>query len=234
MLKNLVTLVLAFSLTMTVFSSPSSYAANSDAKENEAATNVSKAAVVYSLIQEGRKLQSPIILAAAAEILNSTALKETKLKKTTEGGEELSPPPSDDLDSFIIFDVKSLYDEAIKLAEDGGNENLTQVFITLSAQKGTRQSTNSAIEHKDRLKPRSTDVYSHSFKANDKAAVLILAENAVSIELAIYDSKGDLVIRNAENTNVGLCEWVPGETQTYTIKVLNYTDLWSDYYLISN
>ncbi|MDR2350741.1 MAG: hypothetical protein LBF41_09015 [Deltaproteobacteria bacterium] len=225
-------LCLALSLALFLAAAAPLFAAP-DGEPAGASAEVAKMALAAKLLDEGRATKSPILLAAAAELMSGVSTKEGKLSKTVEGGDDSAVPPASAEGPFRL-DPGGIYDEAISLAEAQGNQTMSNLITGMKAKRGSRQSTYAAIEHTDRLKPNSADVYTHSFKAREQATVLVVADGDNDIDLEIYDTKNAIVVGDRDSTSVGSCNWVPGETQDYKIKVINNTETWVDYLLFSN
>ena len=232
MRNSILALIIALSLALA-FGGSGYLTASEGGTVSDTAEAVAQITLASQLAIEGRTTQSPLVLAAAAEILGSIAVKAEKWDKTQEGGDEAAAPPAAPA-SALKFDAKILFDEAIALAKNQNNEALAGIISSAAAAVGARQSSGRPIEHTATVRPSPKDVYRHSFRGGELARVGVIADGDYDIELQIYDLNDNLIVQDIDPTSVGLCEWTPSRTGEYKIKVVNTTGYWVDYLLLSN
>ncbi|MDR2459967.1 MAG: hypothetical protein LBE38_04170 [Deltaproteobacteria bacterium] len=228
--------ILAISLVLAVavvFTSRYVLASDNDGVKGEVAQYVIQIGLASQLAIEGRQTESPLVLAAAAEILANININEEAQDKTQEGGDQSAIRPDGPV-AGIQLDAIALYDEAFALANGQNNEALAGVIAAQKTNVGSRQSTHYVVSHNDSVRPRTRDVYTHSFNGGEEATVLVVANGEYDIDLQIYDMNNNLIAEDLDYTSVGLCKWIPKITQEYKIKVVNGTSNWVDYAIFSN
>ncbi|MDR2459966.1 MAG: hypothetical protein LBE38_04165 [Deltaproteobacteria bacterium] len=232
---------LSLSLVLAFGGSRNLVAAEDPGKVGEAAQFVIQIGLASQLAIEGRASESPIAIAAAAEILENVVIKQEALDKANEEARAADAANPDDPaptasapSNALKLDAAALFNEAAALATKQQNEALAGIFTQRANNVGSRQSTEFAIEHTDRVNPRTRDVYTHRFNGGELATVLVIAEGDYDIDLQIFDMNDNLIVEDVDYTSVGLCEWTPRSTGNYKIKVVNTTSHYVDYYLVSN
>jgi hypothetical protein len=76
--------------------------------------------------------------------------------------------------------------------------------------------------------------YHETFRAGQTARVAIVGDGATDLDIFIYDPQGRLVAQGIGPTDIEVVSWVPAQTQTYRIVVVNLGGAANRYSLATN
>ncbi|MDR1080223.1 MAG: PPC domain-containing protein [Deltaproteobacteria bacterium] len=200
---------------------------------SEAAERLTLAA---QLAEEGRRTGSAVELAAAAELLASTSVKDRDMAKTEVGapGDQAAPaeggpePP-------LSGTAADLFAEAAALARAASNEPLAaQIELSANAAGSRQPSPGDGGRHRDTVRPGTTDIYSVRYNANELARATVIAGGDFDLDIYVYDPSGTLVAYDNDSTSIGICVWIPPQTGEYKLGVKNTTSSQVNYLIFTN
>ncbi|MDR1312107.1 MAG: PPC domain-containing protein [Deltaproteobacteria bacterium] len=220
--------------------------------QSENADAVSRLTMAAQLAEEGRRTGSPMALAAAAEIMNSTEVTDMGAVKTADAGgmargasepsaEAPAGPPADGTGDAPAAEAPALgsgaelFAEAAALARSASNEPLAVELEKSASSVGSRQpAAGHGGRHRDRVSPSTTDIYTVRYNANELARATVIAGGNYDLDLYVYDPAGTLVAYDNDSTSIGICAWTPQETGDYRLRVKNTTSNFVNYLIFTN
>lgn len=114
-----------------------------------------------------------------------------------------------------------------------GTANATTNRETVSTAVET--TTNSEylveIEHEDRVKANSTDIYTQKFYGGESVAILVEGDGDTDLDLFIYDENGNLIVSDTDEGDTCIAAFTPKWTGTFTIKIMNLGSVYNNYTL---
>jgi len=199
---------------------------------SEAAQAIANVTLAEQIAELGRAQRSPLLLASAAQILNSagTFAEEQREKAETEGeaeGDKAAP-------ARAVNTPESLYAEAIAAAKDQGDAALTAILESQARVGGTRGLVGGARVHNDRVIGR--DVYNLQFHGERQAVIQLLGDGD-DIEIYIFDSNGNFITSDANGiSTVRHVTWTPRWTGDFRVVIVNPSDRvpYVDYRITTN
>lgn len=88
--------------------------------------------------------------------------------------------------------------------------------------------------HFDHVYARSTDVYHMTFVGGESEVLEVVGDGNTDLDLYVYNSRGELVIKDDDSTAHCLVRWVPCCTETFTVRVVNRGSVGSNYSITTN
>ena len=85
----------------------------------------------------------------------------------------------------------------------------------------------------DVIYANSTVTYTMYCQAGVESSVLVIGDGDTDLDLYIYDENGNLVDSTTDEWDIGLCEWTPRRSGTFTIKIRNWGDVYNRCTIIS-
>jgi hypothetical protein len=207
---------------------------------------VARLTLAAQLAEDGRRTGSPMALAAAAEIMSSTAVRDRDAAKSSEGGAAATgegepasrgatEPASGGDEASALGTGAELFAEAAAIARAASDEALASQIELSAAAAGTRQpSPGHGGRHRDRVSPNTTDVYTVRYNANELARATLIAGGNFDLDLYVYDPAGTLAAYDNDSTSIGICVWTPSNTGDYKIRVKNTTSHFVNYLIFTN
>ncbi|MDR2611368.1 MAG: hypothetical protein LBG06_00480 [Deltaproteobacteria bacterium] len=194
---------------------------------------VGKLSLAARLAVQGRKANSPIELAAAAEIYATNAVKDAKQDKTSEGG--AAPAAGAEPVPFPDFNAADLFAEAAASARSASDETLAAAIEQRARNLVSRPPVyGRGGRHRDRVNPHTTDVYKIRFRGGELARATVIADDGYDLDLFVYGDDGALVAYANDGSGISVCSWAPDSTRIYTLKVNNTTDSFVGYLVYTN
>jgi hypothetical protein len=241
MRNSVLALFIALSLTLAMgfLDSRNLKATEVPGKASDAVQYVILISLASQLLQEGRYYEIPFMIASAAELIESVVIQGQQWEKASEESvpaDSASPDvplPTSAPASSLKLDASAIFDEAEFMASYQNNELLAETFRQRASIISPAQSSYYALEHTDRVNPRTRDVFTHSFTAGEPAIVLLVTYGDYDLDLQIYDTNGNTMCYHDENYN-NMCRFTPSVTQDYQLKVINTTTHYVDYALYTN
>ena len=103
--------------------------------------------------------------------------------------------------------------------------------VATETPSGTNGSLLVNVEHNDRVRSNSTDVYKRTLYAKESVYIYVSGDGDTDLDLYIYDENGNLIDSDTDSGDTCLCSFTPKWTGTFTIKVKNLGSVYNDYKL---
>ncbi len=179
--------------------------------------------VAGQLVKYGYAEGEALPLIQAAEIYQALVGKQLADKPEKS---EAAADAAAKADNKVTFDVPQLLKDAAELA-DG---DATLLALVANVQAGaTRGAVGNYDVTTETVAARGTDVYNIRFRGGETAVVIVSGDGDTDLDLFVYDSNGNLVASDTDNTDDCVCAWTPRYTGTFTIKVKNYGNVYNRY-----
>lgn len=193
--------------------------------------DIEKIRLANNLAKYGYDNFSALSLIEAASILNDIATQElnpVSFEKGTEG--ENTGLKKDKPD----FTVENLLSDATKFAD--GNENLLALVaeVKAKAETGTRGRAEGPGRTVSSVNGSSSDTYQIRFIANQYAEILVSGDGDTDLDLYVYDSNGNLIVKDDDYTDDCFVRWVPAWTGNFIVKIINRGPIYNNYALVTN
>ena len=181
------------------------------------------------LIKYGYQTKTALPLLQAVEIFKKYNVCETNLVKPKKqvGTDVASNISKMDV---VSFDEQQLVADATKFAD--GNKTILALISEVG--KSTRGVTPKRIKISDKVLAGYTDEWEFTFRGDELALVTVIGDGDTDLDLYIYDSDGNLIASDENPDDNCSCTFIPEETGTYTIKVVNTGRVYNRYILITN
>ena len=85
-----------------------------------------------------------------------------------------------------------------------------------------------------RVKARTTDVYTISFRGGESARITVAGDGDTDLDLYVYDEFGNLIASDDDNTDYCVVSWTPRFTGPFTVRVVNRGSVYNEYRLTTN
>ena len=79
------------------------------------------------------------------------------------------------------------------------------------------------------VKAHPIDVYTLTFRAGERACILVSGDGDTDLDLYVYDENGNLVASDTDSGDKCAAVWTPRWTGRFTIKVKNLGDVYNEY-----
>lgn len=210
-------------------------AAEATKADGAATTAVSLSNAAMELAREGREVNDPLLLLAAARVLLSVGARDGDGEVSSEplpadapaasgGASEKADAERRDLAASLIADARLLArGDATVIALASAVEN--------TASKG---SVTGPGAYYPRVDARSTTTISERYRGGQLAEAAIYGDGDTDVDLYVYDQNGNLICADTRSSDRGYCRWVPAWTGTYYIQLRNYGGVYNDVQLRVN
>ncbi|MDR2350742.1 MAG: hypothetical protein LBF41_09020 [Deltaproteobacteria bacterium] len=192
-------------------------AAPDDGRESAIAKKIE---VSLRLAQYARLEKSPILLAAAGELLSAVNVRPGELEKISLSG-EIAPLPAGEAGT----DPRTaIFEEALDLAENQNNETLADTIFEIGEACLAGEPEGPVIsEIKAVINPGDTDVYKKSFEANATSFVILKVGGERDMHLTVKDPDGKVV--KTEPLVLGVCalSFTPEKSGDHSVEAVNNT-----------
>lgn len=117
-----------------------------------------------------------------------------------------------------------------------GRVRLTAVLMAaaLSLLASTPSFAQNLILHRDVVRGGGTDVYQMTFVGGEVELLEVRGDGRADLDLYVYDSLGDLVIKDVRLGSYAGVRWIPCCTETFTVRIVNRGTVASRYVLSTN
>lgn len=208
------------------------------AKPNPVAEDVANLSLAHSLIQYGRKTNSPEALITAAGIL--AKVKTSKIAAAPKQ-EKNQPEPSgkvaartegvapQNTPAALLAEAKKMSSNSppvVALAD--------QVAMAIGQQVTLRGAVGGPKSAAIRLPAYTSDVYTAEFYGGEIAKVAVVGDGYTDLDLYVYDENGNLIVADTNYNDECLVTWVPRWTGKFLIKVRNRGSDYNDYVIMTN
>ncbi|MDE6310229.1 MAG: hypothetical protein K2L96_00230 [Muribaculaceae bacterium] len=183
--------------------------------------------VAGQLVKYGYSENQALPLIQAADIYESVGAGKLRKKAIGEGGID-SPEKTA---SRVSFDPERLLADAGMMAGNDAALHALIKRVRLNANRGAVQSYSATTEI---IRAGATDTYEIEFRGGELAIVVVTGDGDTDLDVFIYDSEGNLVDSDTDNTDDCVCEWLPSATDTYRIVIKNYGEVYNNYMIAVN
>ncbi len=197
-----------------------------DASESLAAVRLAN-----DLLRYGYANKSTLALIDALQIFSENP---TQQLKTTREGEKVDKTKKEGKNAEVSFDYETVLADAKKFAD--GDANLLALIENIDAEaKGAhRGAVNGPSRHYDTVNGKSTDTYTISFVEGYLAEILVSGDGDTDLDLYVYDSNGNLIVKDADYTDDCYVRWVPAWTGKFYVKIVNRGPVYNNYVIATN
>ncbi len=204
---------------------PAQSGTNRAAAAGTAATQspVESIRMAHALIRYGDQNKDPYALITAARILQATGSSTFRGERAggTTGATKAATDPRS---------VPALLQRAKTMANNRAD-------IVSAADDVASQGTRGRVEGPGRVRSvvntRATDVYRLNFRGGERAVVTVSGDGDSDLDLFVYDSNGNLVCKDDDETDEMICAWTPRWTGQFRIEIRNL-GIANEYVLATN
>jgi len=223
-MKKLFSILAVLMLTVSLYGQSDKDKISYNNEETQAVNNV---LLAQQLANYGYANNDPMSLLAAAKIVSKTKLEVLKADKVESKGTE---PKETKPGVFAnLMDVEKLKKDAKEMSK--GDKAIVAMADQITPDKGA---TYGAVTYYDRVNAYGTDVHTCTFTGGELAIFTVDGDGDTDIDLYVYDSYGDLVGQDIDNTDACVVMWIPSYTQQYRFKIVNRGSVYNDYVIITN
>jgi hypothetical protein len=194
------------------------------------------------LVRYARENESPIAMMAAVQMINRVRLQDgadrigEKQSAQQQIGEHVTEARKTNTPAPTI-DPKKLLEEAKPWA--GRDAHLTALLNdalkkTRPVSTSTLEATQGVIVHRDSVRARSYDDFLIPFNGLEQARIAIVGDGVIDLVLVIFDEDGHEIVRYDNRSSVCAVRFTPGWTGPFRVRVLNRSDVYSNYLLVTN
>ena len=177
------------------------------------AAAVADVALARQLARLGEQRKDPVLLIAAARLLQESAGKVTSPEKPESStGDGASTKPA------VDTSAAALLASAKKLA--GGRADLI-ALVDETAAAGTRGAVSGPGRAVTVVRSGGADSFRVTFRGGEPAIVAISGDGDSDLDLEVYDENGGLICRANGATDDEVCRWTPRWTGQFRIRVVN-------------
>lgn len=177
------------------------------------AAAVADVAMARQLARLGEQRKDPVLLIAAARLLQESAGKVTSPDKPESStGDGASTKPA------VDTSAAALLASAKKLA--GGRADLI-ALVDETAAAGTRGAVDGPGRAVTVVRSGGADSFRVRFRGGEQAIVAISGDGDSDLDLEIYDENGRLVCRADGASDNEICRWTPRWEGSFRIRVVN-------------
>lgn len=175
------------------------------------------------LSKYGYANKSALALIQAAQIAVENNFQEVAAQKDNAE----TAQTTDDKKGNITLDPKQLLEDAAVLAD--GDANLLALIAKASETQSKRAPVGGSSYNSTSVNGNGTDVYTVSFIAGQTAVVTVVGDGDTDLDLYVYDSNGNLIVKDDDYTDNCVVSWTPKWTGKFKIKVVNRGPVYNRY-----
>ena len=82
------------------------------------------------------------------------------------------------------------------------------------------------------VKAHTTDVFTVTFRAGERACVIVSGDGDTDLDLFVYDENGNLIASDTDTGDDCVATWNPRWTGKFTIKVKNLGGVYNNYKIL--
>ena len=200
-----------------------------DAASKDVPQNAQALEMAGRLIKYGYQTKTALPLIQAVEIFKKcNVCDEISKKPKKQLGEDLASNISKT--DVVSFDEKQLLADATRFAD--GNKSL--LALISDAEKSTRGVTPKCIKLTDKVLANGTDIWEFTFRGDELALVMVIGDGDSDLDLYIYDENENLIVSDENPGDNCTCTFIPEDTGTYSIVIVNTGRIYNRYTLITN
>lgn len=175
------------------------------------------------LSKYGYANKSALALIQAAQIAVENNFQEVAAQKDNAEATQTTG----DKKGNITLDPKQLLEDAAVLAD--GDANLLALIAKASETQSKRAPVGGSSYNSTSVNGNGTDVYTVSFIAGQTAVVTVVGDGDTDLDLYVYDSNGNLIVKDDDYTDNCVVSWTPKWTGKFKIKVVNRGPVYNRY-----
>lgn len=175
------------------------------------------------LSKYGYANKSALALIQAAQIAVDNNFQEVAAQKDNAEAAQTTG----DKKGNITLDPKQLLEDAAVLAD--GDANLLALIAKASETQSKRAPVGGSSYNSTSVNGNGTDVYTVSFIAGQTAVVTVVGDGDTDLDLYVYDSNGNLIVKDDDYTDNCVVSWTPKWTGKFKIKVVNRGPVYNRY-----
>lgn len=211
-----------------------SFAQEVEAKEElkgEVSESLASVRLANDLLRYGYTNKSTLALIDALQIFSENP---TQPLKTERQGDAVDTSKTEGKKAKVAFDYETVLADAKNFAD--GDQNLLAVIENIDAEaKGAqRGAVNGPSRHYDSVNGNSTDTYNISFIANSLAEIVVSGDGDTDLDLYVYDSNGNLIVKDNDYTDDCYVRWYPKWTGRFIVKIVNRGPVYNRYVIVTN
>ena len=211
-----------------------SFAQEVEAKEElkgEVSESLASVRLANDLLRYGYTNKSTLALIDALQIFSENP---TQPLKTERQGDAVDTSKTEGKKAQVAFDYETVLADAKKFAD--GDQNLLAVIENIDAEaKGAqRGAVNGPSRHYDSVNGNSTDTYNISFIANSLAEIVVSGDGDTDLDLYVYASNGNLIVKDNDYTDDCYVRWYPKWTGRFIVKIVNRGPVYNRYVIVTN
>lgn len=199
--------------------------------KGEVSYSLSALRLATDLVKYGYSQQSAMPLAQALQIINENPTQPLKSERE---GDKADTSKSEGKTGTISLDYDKILADAKEFAE--GDETLLKLIAQIEEDgKGShRGAVNGPSKTYETVNGNSTDTYQISFVANYLAEIVVSGDGDTDLDLYVYDSNGNLIVKDNDYTDDCYVRWVPAWTGRFIVKIVNRGPVYNRYVLLTN
>jgi hypothetical protein len=194
------------------------------------------------LARYARESESPVAMLAAAKMINAVRLQDgadrigEKQPSQQQGGESVTEarkanPPAPTVDATTLLEEAKPW-----AAKDTHLTALLNDALkkTKPVSTGTLGSLGGVVVHRDSVKARSHDDFLITFNGLEQARIAVVGDGVTDLALIVFDEYGHEIVRYDNRSSACAVRFTPRWTAQFRVRVLNRSDVYSNYLLITN
>ncbi len=91
-----------------------------------------------------------------------------------------------------------------------------------------------AASARDTVSAHDTDVFKMAFTKDQQARISVRGDRSTDLDCYVYDSDGDLVAKDDDNTDYCLLSWTPAWTGKFSLQIRNRGSEPNEYVMTTN
>lgn len=125
------------------------------------------------------------------------------------------------------MDIKQLLDDAKVLADN--DATLLNLIAQVNDAQAKRGPVGGEKYNRTSVNGNEVDSYTQNFIAGRSAVVTAIGDGDTDLDLYVYDSNGNLIVKDDDYTDNCIVSWTPKWTGKFQIKVVNRGPVYNSY-----
>lgn len=198
--------------------------------KNKPSEDLENLQLANQLAQYGYKTFSADALIEAAKIMSSVKTQELKYESYKQ---DPSPKEQATKKSEEGYDLASILAAAKKYA-DGDARLLADIAKIEKTNQATRGRVGGPGERYSYVYGNSNDLYEVSFVESQLAEIVVVGDGDTDLDLYVYDSNENLIVKDDDYTDRCYVSWVPRWTGRFIVKIVNRGPILNNYHFVTN
>lgn len=199
--------------------------------KGETSESLAAVKLANQVLRYGYENKSTLALLDALQIFSENP---TQAFNATKKGDAVDESKADGKKAKVSFDYESVLADAKAFAD--GDPNLLALIdnIDADAKGAQRGNINGPSRDNSAVNGNSYIDYTASFVANELAEVLVSGDGDTDLDLYVYDSNGNLIVKDTDYSDDCYVRWVPAWTGRYTIRIVNRGPVYNRFVILTN